>query len=236
MMPSLAALEVTGSILLSTGMVLVSLGVFKMELSFFSDNLCRLPDPGNRVALTFDDGPHPETERLLDILEQYNVKATFFCIGKQAEKYPETMKRIISSGHTVGSHTYSHNWKYLFSSDLKVVSEIDLGGETIAGILGKKPVIFRPPFGITTPTVARAIRTNHLKCIGWNIRTFDTMTTNGDKIFTKVKKQLKPGAIILMHDRLETTVNILPQILDEIKKQGFTPVSLEEALNQKSYV
>lgn len=235
-MSSFSVLAISGSILFTTGIIIVSLGVFRINMSFFADNLCVLPKPGNWIALTFDDGPHKETERLLDIFDQNQVKATFFCIGKEAEKYPATLQRIISSGHTVGSHTYSHSWKYMFASDLKVASELAKGAETIAGVIGKRPVLFRPPFGITNPSIGRAIRANQMKSIGWNIRTFDTMTTNGEDILTKVSKQLKPGAIILMHDRLETTVNILPKILDEIKKRGFTPVSLEEALNQKIYV
>lgn len=222
--------------LLFTGILMVSLGVFRIKMSFFVDSICEISETRKWVALTFDDGPHEQTRRLLGILDEYNVKATFFCIGTEVEKFPGTVLQIINAGHSIGSHTLTHNWKYLLPGSGIVKKEIAQGIDILHKISGKKPVLFRPPFGITTPVLGKTIRSLGLKSIGWNIRTSDTMTTDGNKVISKIIKQIKPGAVILMHDRLESTVDVVPQIIGEIRKLGYEMVSMETALKTRIYV
>lgn len=204
------------------------LGVIRIQMSFFVNNVCIIPYPGSWVALTFDDGPHQETERLLDILDKHQVKASFFCIGKAAEKYPDTILRIVKSGHTIGSHTFSHDWRYTLPSFSGVESEIAQGVESINKITGKRPNLFRPPFGITNPKIAKAIKSQKLTSVGWSIRTFDTTLNDSSELLKKVTDKLTPGSIILMHDRLKITVDAMSSILDEIKRRGLVPITLDE--------
>ncbi len=232
----LLTLGIIAAVVIIICISIISLGVLRMQMSFFSDNICKIPISGNWVALTFDDGPHPETARLLDILDQHEVKASFFCIGKEVEKYPEIVARIVRDGHSIGSHTFSHSWKYTFGSFTRVMNEIRNGIESIARITGEKPQLFRPPFGITNPIIGHAIKANRLKSIGWNIRTYDTTLKNGNDLFQKIANLLQPGVIILMHDRLKLTVDTIPRILEEIRKRGLTPITLDEALKDISHV
>jgi peptidoglycan/xylan/chitin deacetylase (PgdA/CDA1 family) len=231
--PSLKNYAIYPAIAFFAGIILLVAGVVKVQWGFFAENFCSIPGSGEEIALTFDDGPHEETERLLDILDRYNAKATFFCIGTEVEKYPEIMKRIIQSGHSVGSHTYSHYWKFTLSNYKHVNFEISRGTEAIEKITGKKTVLFRPPYGITNPIIGKSIKKNKLMSIGWNIRTFDTTKKDAGEIFRKLANELKPGAVILMHDRLKITVDAVPQILEEIKKRGLIPVTIEKALKNK---
>lgn len=231
-----AFLKLAAIILIVLSVALITLGVFVMRLSFFSTNICKISPPGNFIALTFDDGPVEETARLLDILGQHSIKASFFCIGKQVEKYPGIVRRIVNSGHTIGSHTYNHSWKYTFASSKTVESEISSGINAISEITGKETSFFRPPIGIENPIIGKVIRKMKLHCIGWNIRTLDTMKSSGAEIVSKIEHNIQPGSIILLHDRLKITVDAIPEIIRVIKEKGLTPVTLEEVLNNSNHV
>lgn len=234
-MPSLRNYIIYPAAVSLIGSLLLVAGVVKVQWSFFAKNFCSIPASINEIALTFDDGPHPETERLLDILDRYNAKATFFCIGTQVEKYPEIVNRIIQSGHSIGSHTYNHTWKFTLSSYRETTTEITRGIDAIEQITGKRTLLFRPPYGITNPMIGKSIKKNNLMSIGWNIRTFDTTKKHADDVFRKVAVALKPGAVILMHDRLKITVDAVPQILEEITKRGLITVTIEQALKTGHY-
>ncbi len=221
--------------LLVCGITLVILGVSRMRLSFFLENTCRLPDPGKSIALTFDDGPDTDSEALLDLLDRYNVKASFFCTGRQAVLLPETLQRMVASGHTVGSHTYHHNSSFPLSGFRRVCAEVRGGADTIHRITGKNPLLFRPPYGVTNPVIARAVRVFNMKSIGWDIRSFDTTAKSADALLERIIPRLKPGSILLLHDRMKVTREVLPQIIQEIETRGLVPVTLEEGLKIQVY-
>jgi peptidoglycan/xylan/chitin deacetylase (PgdA/CDA1 family) len=142
------------------------------------------------VALTFDDGPTEFTPKFLDLLKENNVKATFFCIGKQIEKYPETFQRIIAEGHTIGNHTLSHCNNTGFLSTSKMVEEIEKCDEVMLKIGSLKTNLYRPPFGVTNPNIAKAIKKTHKKSIGWNVRSLDTIIED-EKKFTKSHQRIE---------------------------------------------
>lgn len=200
---------------------IISWGVFDIRLSFFTPTQCHLKNcPHKTVVLTFDDGPSPLTPAFLDLLQRYQVKAIFFCIGKQIEKHPEIVHRMIAEGHIVANHTYSHQPKNIFSKKA-LIAEIKATDKVLAQ-QGITTSLFRPPYGITCPPVARAIKATNKQTIGWNIRSLDTIIHNEDKLFNRVVRKLTHGNIILFHDRLPHTLNVLERLLQYLKENNYT--------------
>ena len=188
------------------------------------------------VALTFDDGPSvPFTGQVLDILRRDRVHATFFLCGANAERYPELVRRILSEGHEIGNHTYSHPWLYLTSRE-RIAGEIDRTQDAIERITGRRPRLFRPPFGVRWFSLWPILRERGLTMVLWSDRGYD-----GDRDARGIAKatldQLSPGAIILLHDGFETrapaevdrsaTVRALPAIIAGARKAGYTFAPIE---------
>jgi peptidoglycan-N-acetylglucosamine deacetylase len=188
-----------------------------------------------RIAITFDDGPNAFTESVLDVLKQHDVKAAFFCIGKHIEQYPNTFKRIVSEGHIVGNHSYSHAPLFDFYRQERIQREIQTTDALIQKISGKKVQFFRPPYGVTNPSIRRALAVTQHKVIGWNIRSFDTVIKNEHKLLNRIKHRIVPGGIILMHDTSHHTINVLEQLLLFLQENEYTVVSLAQLLNITPY-
>lgn len=187
------------------------------------------------VALSFDDGPGEFTHQVLALLETHGVSATFFCIGQQLKKYPDLARQIVNSGHDIGNHSYSHSRWFDFFSTPKVVAELRSTDTLIHAQTGKKPRWFRPPYGVTSPSIARAVAKTRHEVIGWNIRSNDGVSTNEDYIFNRVIKGLKPGGIILMHDTRESSVRVLERILVTLPLLNYRVVPLAQLLNTEAY-
>lgn len=211
-------------------------GSFDIRLGYFVKTYCNKPlQKQKKVALTFDDGPHPMTEKILDLLQYSDVKATFFCIGSQIEKYPEIFKRIIREGHLVGNHSYSHTKSFGFLSTDELEKEIVQTNVIIEKISGKKVLFFRPPFGVTTPNLSKAVKELKTKVIGWNIRSLDTVTEDENQILSRIKKKLVPGGIILMHDTSQKSVNVLERLLLFLQSENYEVISTEQLLKIPAY-
>lgn len=202
-------------------------GSFDIELGYFVNSITHKRTKIKEIALTFDDGPTEFTPKFLDILKENHIKATFFCIGKQIEKYPDTFKRIISEGHTIGNHTYSHSNKTGFLSSAKMVEEIKKCDEVMLKTGNLRTHLYRPPFGVTNPNIAKAIRQTGKKSIGWNVRSLDTITEDENRIYRKVTKGLKPGSIILLHDTSEKTYNVLVNLLVFLEREKYSTFTIE---------
>jgi peptidoglycan/xylan/chitin deacetylase (PgdA/CDA1 family) len=188
-----------------------------------------------KIALTFDDGPNEMTLLVLDVLRQYNAKATFFCIGKNIEKQPDILKKAIEEGHTIGNHSYSHSSFFDFYRKNQVVAEIKQTDALIESVLGKKPTLFRPPYGVTNPSIRRALAVTQHQTIGWNIRSLDGVVKNEKFLLDRIIKRIEPGGIVLLHDTSIQTVQVLEQLLSFLQKNNYTVVPLEELLNIKAY-
>ncbi|GJH41377.1 polysaccharide deacetylase [Capnocytophaga sp. HP1101] len=200
---------------------ITSWGVFDIRLSYFTKTQYFLKGrPTKTVALTFDDGPSELTPAFLDLLQRYNAKAVFFCIGEQIEKYPEVIKRIQSEGHLIGNHTFTHQPKNIVKSKA-LANEIRRTDEALAR-LGITTPLFRPPYGITSPFVAKAIRVNRKKAVGWDVRSLDTVIHDENKLFRRITRKLNNGNIILMHDRLPHTLKVLERLLQYLKDNNYT--------------
>jgi len=207
---------------------LVAFWIFNIKYSLFIKSICKIKTNEKIVFLTFDDGPSEDyTPIILDTLKEYNTEATFFCIGQNIQKNKELFKRIHTEGHVIGNHTYSHNVKFTYSSEEKVTLEITKCSNIIADITGEMPKLFRPPYGVTNPTIAITIQKLAMKSVGWTIRSFDTKAKDEHKLLMRITNCLHPGAIILLHDNLKITSDILPQLIENINKKGYKIVSLK---------
>ncbi|MDP2749238.1 MAG: polysaccharide deacetylase family protein [Nanoarchaeota archaeon] len=190
-----------------------------------------------KVAITFDDGPHPEyTNKILDILKEKKVKATFFITGSNAEKYPEVVKRINDEGHDIGNHGYHH----LNMSPMKLsrqTKEITLTEMVIKEITGEEPLFFRPPRGVYDQKMRRMLVNKGYSIVLWTITTQDWRNPGVDFIVKKARKA-KGGDIILMHDsgsltkaegasRMQTA-KALSIIIDELRERGLRPVKISD--------
>lgn len=205
----------------------------------FGPVLIRGPATGKQVALTFDDGPSPPfTDQILDILRDRQVPATFFVCGKNAERHPETLRRIHMEGHTIGNHTYSHPFLY-FRSRSFMSGEIDHTQEVIERIIGQRPSCFRPPYGGRWTGLNSILRQRGLHLVQWSDTGYDwKLETEG--IIRESLKGLGPGSILLLHDGLERrpprpfdqsrTVRALPAIIDAARQAGLTFVPVTEFL------
>lgn len=187
-----------------------------------------------KIAITFDDGPTLLTPKVLALLKQYNAKATFFCIGAQIEQYPEIMKQAIAEGHTVGNHTLTHSPKMAIFPVDEIMNELTVTDRLIAENY-KKPLLFRPPYGVTSPKIAKALRKTRHYVIGWNIRSLDAVIKEEETIFNRIKTRLAPGSIILLHDTSQKSVNVLEQLLILLKQQDYKAVTVNELLNIPAY-
>ncbi len=206
-------------------------GSFDIQLKYFINSITQKRTKIKEVALTFDDGPTEFTPEFLDLLKEKNIKVTFFCIGKQIEKYPDTFQRIIAEGHTIGNHTYSHSNNTGFLSSSKMIEEIEKCDEVISKIGNIKTNFYRPPFGVTNPNIAKAIKKTQKKSIGWNVRSLDTVIDNEKKIYNRITKNLNKGSIILLHDTSEKTYNALVELLLFLEREKYSTFTIDSMIN-----
>ncbi|MFH7016247.1 polysaccharide deacetylase family protein [Flavobacterium sp. FlaQc-47] len=221
--------------------VLIWLGINAIGSARISSNyhvkaFCNNPlETEKKIAITFDDGPSFFTLEVLEILKKYNVKATFFCIGKNIEVHPEILKQIINDGHLVGNHSYSHSKFFDFYNAATIKEEIEKTDKLLEKFTSKKINFFRPPYGVTTPSIRRALKITGHKVIGWNIRSLDGGTKNQNLIFNRIIKLVSPGGIVLLHDTASHSVLVLEQFLQFLQQNNYEVISIEELLNLKAY-
>ncbi|MGA8849336.1 MAG: polysaccharide deacetylase family protein [Dehalococcoidia bacterium] len=196
-----------------------------------------------RIALTFDDGPNePYTSHVLSILEQYRIKATFFVIGQNAQRYPETCRRIVTAGNVIGNHSYYHQKSLCLRRGKTVARDIEMARQAIYECTGLEPKLFRPPHGFRTPWLMRTVR--HL---GYTVVTWDNMTSDwkaeksGEEIVRTIIQRAKPGGVIVMHDGRDTRLRYdrshmlqaLPFVIEALMERGFDFVTMPELLESE---
>lgn len=222
-------------VLIIAWFLVMILGSFSLSWNFYMEAFTSKKDLKNKnIAITFDDGPNPKfTLEVVNKLKQYNAKATFFCIGQNIEKYPEILKTIAEHGHEIGNHSFSHNVMIDFNSIENWLEEIKQTDNSIQKVIGKKTALFRPPFGVTTPKLAKALIVTGHHVIGWNIRSYDTIIKNPERIVKNITKQIQPGAVILLHDKQSNVLVVLEHLLQFLQKQNYQSVTINELLNEK---
>ena len=217
-----------GSILLIiAGVILVSLSLFYSSYSIgagiYVNSLCKKDTKEKVVTITFDDGPHPEqTPKILEILSRRGVEASFFCIGENIENNKLLARRIYDEGHIIGNHSHSHTWKFPWSGYKKMNRDVLFCEKVIEDVTGKRTALFRSPFGVTNPTVAKMVRSLGYTSIGWSIRSLDTSCRGDtDKTLKRIERKLRPGSIILLHDGLPFSDELLESLLDMLSAKGY---------------
>lgn len=183
-----------------------------------------------QIALTFDDGPHPTfTPRILAILRKYNVKATFFVVGTQVEKYPDLVRAEVNEGHSVGNHTYHHVSLPKIPQEY-IADEIKACGDVIRVATGKAPRLFRPPGGEYNLETAEAASVLGYTMVLWTDDPGDYASPGASVILSRTLKKAGNGGIILIHDGIEQTITILPQLIETLQKQGYRFVTVDEMI------
>jgi peptidoglycan/xylan/chitin deacetylase (PgdA/CDA1 family) len=197
------------------------------------------------VALTFDDGPNePYTSEVLDILDEYNVKATFFCVGKNVELYPETAKRIVAEGHVLGNHSYTHNANHALTE--YGAKDLIVAEKAIFDTVGVEPHLYRPPHGKKSPWELEAVKDQGMIEVTWSVSTGELNTHSYEKVATRIVDETHRGEIILLHDGYGTshncsqadkslTVEALPLIIEKLQAEGYTFVTVPELLDVPAY-
>ena len=184
------------------------------------------------IALTFDDGPHPvHTPRLLKILKEQKVKATFFVLGQNVNRFPKIVRQIMEEGHEIGSHTYSHsNLTHLSSRE--AMQEIRRGNEAIEKITGKIPSLFRPPYAALTPSQRNQVRRLNMRLIFWNLDPLDWKDRDENIVYQRIVDGVSAGDIVLAHDIHQTTIDAFPRILRHLKRDGWRFLTVSELMNR----
>lgn len=194
-----------------------------MRAQIFLTSICSFPVAHKKnILLTFDDGPHPEvTPQIIDILATYNAKAVFFCIGKKIVLHPELAQRIVSEGHILANHSYTHSNFIGMYSTIGVMEEIEQTEVEIERFMPSLK-LYRPPFGVTNPNIARATKALDMQVIGWNKRSFDTVSRSEKAVLDRITTNNENGDIVLFHDTQPITPRILADFLLFTTNKGFT--------------
>ncbi len=188
-----------------------------------------------RVSLSFDAAwGNEQTQNLLDILSKYNVKTTFFLVGDWVRTYPDDVKKIAAAGHDVGNHSNTHPYMTKLGGD-EMKSEIETCSAEIEALTGKKPTLFRPPYGDYNNAVVDTVTGLDMYCVQWSIDSLDWQDPTPEEILAKVEKNLAPGAIILMHNGAKNTPAALPSVIEYIQSQGYEIVPISELLPKGEY-
>ncbi len=184
-------------------------------------------EESRKIALTFDDGPHPfYTHQLIEGLEERNVKATFFITGKNVEAYPEIVKEIQEGGHLIGNHTYNHT-QLTAGNEESFKLEIIKTNEAIREVTGEDTIYIRPPYGSWNKEFEAEL---NMFPVLWTIDPLDWCSSDVSGIVRKVTAKAKENDIILMHDQYKTTVTAALKVVDELKKEGYDFVTVDELL------
>ena len=225
-------------LLLSAYIVILVIGVAILKFNFFVKATCRGETATRHVALTFDDGPDPAaTPKLLETLNRHGIKAGFFPIGSKVKDYSEIIKQIDQQGHILGNHTFRHAWWTNFMMGGALEREIGMAQGAIEAAIGKVPVYFRPPMGLTNPHLKRGLRKHGLSVIGWDVRSYDTGASS-EKVMKRVLKKIRNGSIILFHDVGKEPSHLVSQIetlIREIKSHKYTFSGLEDITGIEPY-
>ena len=232
----------TGLALLAANhLILTAVGLWPRSRAL-GFNLRRLPETAIRsghIALTIDDGPDPEvTPQVLDMLDRYQAKATFFCIGSQAELHPDLCCEIVRRGHAVENHSQQHQRRFAALSFHRMAQEVEAGQATLTRLTGQPPLFFRAPAGLRSPFLEPILARQGLVLASWTRRGFDTRNTDADNVLRRLAKNLAAGDILLLHDgHAARTIDgtpiilaVLPRLLEIAQANKLHSVTLRATL------
>ncbi|NOS95484.1 MAG: polysaccharide deacetylase family protein [Methylotenera sp.] len=228
------------AVLIGNHLVIATVGLWPRS-NWLGPNWTQLPPAAtrrNEIALTIDDGPDPEvTPQVLDILEHFHAKATFFCIGSKAAQYPDLCREIVRRGHAIENHSQQHRHYFSLLGIGGFTREVQAAQDTLFSITGVRPKFFRAPAGLRNPFLQPVLSGLGLRLVSWTVRGFDTWVKDAEKVKNKLLSGLSPGAILLLHDgnaartdkSIPVILVVLPSLLDAAEKAGLHFVTLQEA-------
>ncbi len=182
------------------------------------------------IALTFDDGPHPVmTQRLLDTLKQEGVSATFFVVGKMAVRYPDIVREMARQGHEVSNHTFSHP-KLPRTKSPAVINELTQTRAVIQQLTGQDTWLYRPPGGDYSKRTVKAASSAGYHMVLWSILTKDVNGATVESMQRRIHEKAADGSIILMHSGIPNTIQMLPQVIADLRSQGYQFVTVSQLL------
>jgi len=222
--------------------ILMTIGVTTIKWNYFIKSINR--PAKNQICFTFDDGPHENTKGVLKVLAHHGVKSTFFLIGNRCESNSDILNQIVEEGHIIGNHSFSHQNKIGWTRAAGIEEEINKTNHLIKEITtnwevdppdeGVGPKFYRPPFGITNPNIAAAVRRSGMISVGWSIRSYDTVVKDKRKLIKKLKRRINnKGHIVLMHDYLDQSAEVLDELINHCKEKGMEIVNLDSIVRNK---
>jgi peptidoglycan/xylan/chitin deacetylase (PgdA/CDA1 family) len=246
---SLALLAPPASWIIAAGTVVATVtlfawAIFRVNSSFWIETHWRAPRSSRAVALTFDDGPDERfTARVLDILTEKGVPATFFVVGERVERRPELIRRAHDLGHAIGNHTYTHSLRFHFRHASGLRREIGACSEAIRSAIGLEPRLFRAPQGLKTPALGDVLRERGMAAIGWQMRGMDYVIRDPERIARRMVDGAVDGGVLLLHDGggfqgsgdRSATVRALPMVIDGLRARGFTFVRADQLFAVPAY-
>jgi peptidoglycan/xylan/chitin deacetylase (PgdA/CDA1 family) len=222
-------------------LLLAAVGLWPRS-ALLGPNWTRLPDSAttrSAVAITVDDGPDPEvTPQVLALLDAYRAKATFFCIGAKVKRHPELAREIMRQGHAIENHSQRHLHNFSLLGPRGLAREVGRAQESITDVTGVRPMFFRAPAGLRNPFLDPVLTHLDLQLASWTRRGFDTVTRNGDRVFSKLTRNLQGGDILLLHDGHAARtraghpviLEVLPRLLAAVTAAKLRPITLRSAL------
>lgn len=205
-------------------------------------NWTRLPAAAtarNEIALTIDDGPDPiVTPQVLDMLDRYAVRASFFCIGENAARHPDLCREIVRRGHTLENHSQHHRHHFALLGRSGIMRELQSAQDTLTAITGQHPLFFRAPAGLRNPFLDPVLTRLNLRLVSWSVRGFDTRIGDAERVKKKLLHGLRAGAILLLHDGnaahtpdgIPVILDVLPAVLAAASTANLHFVTLQQAL------
>jgi|SRR5579864_8455812 len=213
--------------------LLLGVAVMFPRARWLGPNLVRLPEAAVRrgeVCITFDDGPDPEvTLKVLEILDRYQARASFFCVGREAEAQPELVREIARRGHSVESHSNIHSNAFALFGWFRLKREVDSAQDILARITGRKPQFFRAPVGFRSPLLHPILVSRGLHYVSWTRRGYDAVSRNPVAVVRRLTQGLAAGDILLLHDTRPIVLEVLPDLLDKLAAAGLRSVTLPSA-------
>jgi peptidoglycan-N-acetylglucosamine deacetylase len=215
---------------------LLTLGSVCIKLGFYLTSHCSGIRERKEVAFTFDDGPdNAVTPFVLDILRDHGIHAAFFVIGSKAARNPGLINRMHLEGHIIGGHSFLHHFFFDLLPAESMKNELKQTASIVQNLTGKRTKLFRPPYGVTNPALAKAVRSMGFLSVGWSLKSKDTVIKDVNLLLDRLKKRVKPGDVILFHDTNPTNLEMLPKFISYLKETKFQIVRADQLLNIEAY-
>ena len=228
-------------LLIAAHFPIFAIGIKNMRMQFFGKVYFHISKRSNKIAITFDDGPDPNlTHDIINVLKKHNIKATFFIIANQAEQHADIVKKCFDEGHTIACHDLKHSVFSNFRTTAPLLRDISKAQHVIERIIGRKPLLYRPPVGLMNPHVLKALHKLNMQCIGWSKSAGDAGNRRISKIY-RINTLSGQGEVILLHDTLpnpkykQEILNQLEKLCCSIKDQNLEAVSINEMFNIQAY-